>query len=466
MIERLTRDEGGWVLVTAAVLMGVMLSIGLLAMQLMDVSSHRSREQRETESALNVGEGVLYAQSLALAQNWPSNANHPYAVPHCDSAVLAGGGASAQMKVACPNPDTLAGSGTGASFSNVDQVGATRWKTKVRDNGGALVSAYDAAKADAPQMDPVKGTCPAPCNYDFNGDKQIWVQAQAFVRGHPRNVVARMQLETLIESTPRSALTAGALSVTNSGNHGGTPIIDGGDSEVIVRCTNSGRRCVDAEPGQIVPAARSGNPPNLMTPDQLARLRQRAITDGRYYSGCPGGAGSTTPGGPTEYERGFDLSGPVVWVEGCSSPPTLTNRVLTGACSPPRGMSTACINTESSPGLLIWHCGRADFTGAFTYRGMLYLANNSDGTCPTSLPQRGDFTCTSQTAIDESRDVLTTSGGFGVWGAVAVDGPGCAKFGSNNLQLTYDSRVFEAAQSYGTVGLVQNTWRELDPNAF
>jgi len=61
--------------------------------------------------------------------------------------------------------------------------------------------------------------------------------------------------------------------------------------------------------------------------------------------------------------------------------------------------------------------------------------------------------------------VLTTSGGFAVWGSLAVDGYGCLKVGSNGLQVRFDANVFDSASSYGTVGLVQNTWRELAPKA-
>lgn len=154
----------------------------------------------------------------------------------------------------------------------------------------------------------------------------------------------------------------------------------------------------------------------------------------------------------------------MVWIEGCANPPNLTNKVLTTSCAPPNGMATQCINTEQSPGILIWHCGRADFAGGMTYRGVLYVVNDSDGTCAPGLGQRGDGTCSSQNNV-RPEDVLTTNGGFAVWGAVAIDGPGCLKVGSNGLQIKFDPRVFDAVQSYGTVGLVQNTWRELPPKA-
>jgi hypothetical protein len=460
MKKKLMRDEGGWVLITAAVLMGVMLSIGLVALQLVDSDSHRSRNTRESESALNLDEGVLYAQSLVLAQNWPSAASHPNVVSSCDSATAT----QTAYVAACPNPANLAGTGTSANFKNADQAQGSTWKTKIRDNDGPLKNAYDPTKADLAQTG-TKGTCATPCNYDFNGDDKVWVQAQTYVKGHPRNVVALMQLETLRESIPRSAVTAGALSVTNNGNHGGTPIIDANGSQVIVRCSTGADDCVQANSGQVQPwPAVSGSTTMapMMTATQLARFKQRAITDGHYFSGCPGQNG-----------QGYDLSGDVVWVEGCTSVPSLTNRIPTTPCSPPNGMAGACVNNDNrtdpdtdSPGILIWHCGRADISGGWTYRGVFYIVNNSDGTCPATLPQVGNYSCSSQPATDASRDVLTTNGGFGVWGAVAVDGPGCLKVGSNNLQIKFDPKVFDTIESYGTVGLVQNTWRELKPNVF
>ena len=433
-------DERGWVLVTATVLMTIMLSIGLVAIGLIDSDTHRTRESREAESALNLDEGVLYAQSLVLAQRWPSADRR--ASNLCTNTTPV-------TDPTCPSADNLAGSGSAANFKNVDQLVSSTWKTKVRDNGGSLKTAYDPAQADAAQP----GCLATPCTYDANGDRELWVQAQSTVRGRPRNVVARLRLEQLAESTPQTAVTAGALSVTNSGNHGGTPIIDASGSAVLVRC--SGANCVQSEPGQVVPAATQGsNPPSMMTPEQLQRFKQRAMTDGRYYPGCP------TPNASNKY----DLSGRVVWIEGCTNPPNLTNKVLTTACSPPNGMSAQCINTEQSPGILIWHCGRADFAGSMTYRGVLYIVNDSDGTCAPGLGQRGNGTCSRQNNV-QPEDVLTTNGGFAVWGAVAIDGPGCLKVGSNGLQIKFDPRVFDAVESYGTVGLVQNTWRELPPKA-
>ena len=433
------REESGFAMVVAIVLMALMLGLGIAALGLTDTESHRSREQRERESALQLDEGVLYAQTLVLSTKWP-NVDNAY-----PSSCTSAGAASDK----CPSAANLAGV-AGTNFSNVDQLNSSSWITKVRDNGGALANAYDPLKADLAQT-----TCPlTPCTFDFNKDNEVWVQAQSTVRGKPRNVVARLRLEEVTENVPRAAVTAGAISITNNGDHGGTPLIDGTGSTITVRCSPpTQQKCVDAKNGQITPAPQTGNPPNMMTAAQLARFKQRAITDGRYYPGCP-----------TKGPGGYDLSGPVVWVEGCVDTPDLANQVVTVPCSPPAGMAGACDNVADKPGIIIWHCGRADIQGGWTHRGILYMVNNSDGTCDPSLPARGDGTCVGN-GVNDSRDVLNTNGGFGVWGAMAVDGLACIKVGSNGMQVVFDGNVFGTVSSYGTVGLVQNTWRELDPKA-
>jgi Tfp pilus assembly protein PilX len=460
-------DESGWVLVTATVLTTVMLAIGLVAAGMMDADTRRTREQRERETALNLDEGVLYAQSLVMATNWPSSAEidpltgQPQYYPAtCTSA----GAANA----ACPNPQTLAAANSStpgsALFNSVDvkksdaAIGKdVSWATKVRDNGGALATSYDATKADLPQAGCFTS---APCTYDANKDHEMWVQSRAVVRGKPRNVVARLRLEELAESVPETAVVSGALQITNNGNHNGTPIINADGSQVVVRCGDAAvATCAQFEDGQIMPAdpQSDGSSPNMMTAEQLGRFKQRALIDHNYFSGCPGENGD-----------GYDLSGKVVWVEGCNSPPSLTNKVPTTPCGPnlPAGLDPDCVNTETSPGLLIWHCGLADMSGGWTYRGVLYIVNNSDNTCPPNLPAKGTTppSCSLNPAIT-TEDAIATNGGFGVWGATAVDGNACLKLGSNGLQVTFDPDVFVAIESYGTVGLVQNTWRELDPSA-
>jgi hypothetical protein len=130
-------------------------------------------------------------------------------------------------------------------------------------------------------------------------------------------------------------------------------------------------------------------------------------------------------------------------------------------------MSQNCVNQIATPGMLIWHCGQASFAGNFTYVGILYNVNGSDGTCVNFTPKnQGNGGCKRNSDNSpNSNTVIRTTGGFGVWGAIAIDNGGCLDIGDNGVQFFFDPNVFKSASSYGSVGLVQTTWRELPPNA-
>ena len=202
-------DEQGWVLVSATILTLLMLSIGLVTAGLIDNGSRRTREQRERESALNVDEGVLSAQTLVMQTVWPSSANNdpvtgrPMYYPTVCTSSSAARHALSRRAVA---GSRQLGAPASAVFANVDQLQNVSWATKVRDNGGALATAYDAAKADNAQLGCVvpAGSQANACTYDANKDRELWVQSQAIVRGKPRNVVARVSLEQLAERVPQT----------------------------------------------------------------------------------------------------------------------------------------------------------------------------------------------------------------------------------------------------------------------
>ena len=53
-----------------------------------------------------------------------------------------------------------------------------------------------------------------------------------------------------------------------------------------------------------------------------------------------------------------------------------------------------------------------------------------------------------------------------LFGGVAIDGPGrlvAGQASGNRATVEYDSSAFNSLATYGTTGLVQNTWRELPP---
>jgi Tfp pilus assembly protein PilX len=437
-------QEDGWILITAISLMTVMLVVALASISLVDRQQERSREQRERESSLNLAEGAMFAQGFQLARGWPSTAAR--AVPSdCAYNVVA---------AHCPTAAQVQ-----QNADNVDTRADTTWSTAVRDNGGNMAVAWQSQFMNAAQTGTTAAgasyTCPAPCRWDANGDRKMWVQASAVVRGQPRTVVATLKLEKLAENTPRTAVMAGGI---NTGNKGGQVKIWGVGSQVVVRCNPGSSSCVSdqngIEPDAVYP---SPPPPNaLMTPAQLDRFKQRAINDGTYYDGCP---------------PGNNIAGAVVWVDKCNLKLSASLFPATSCTPPPdpssgggNGLQPPCINSVTAPGVLIWHCGTMDLSGKATYFGLLYFVNGSDGTCPATgeFAPRGSSPpdCSSKT---DSDNVFSSTGGFGVYGALAVDGNGCLMASANGMQIQFDANVFNSLASYGTVGLVQDTWRELTP---
>ena len=134
------RQEDGWVLATAIVLMAVMVSIGLTAFAFVDTGQKRSRESLERESSLSLAEAALYAQGFALARNWP-NPNQSLGGDCSSAAPITAG------TLYCPDRDTLDKASSGnqsvAQFTTSDFNAGTSWQTSVRDNYGALKAAYD-----------------------------------------------------------------------------------------------------------------------------------------------------------------------------------------------------------------------------------------------------------------------------------------------------------------------------------
>ncbi len=434
---RIRSEEGGWALITTVLFTAILMIVGMTSMGIADFNSGQTRVQRERESALALAEGVMTAQTFTLARQWPG-ANRASFPASCTSATTTTG--------QCPNRNTLAHANSttpdAAVFKGVDFLADTSWVTKVRDNYGALAVSYSAASADAALTGSV-GTCAAPCSRDFNEDKAMWVYARAVVRGEIRNVVALMKMEELPESVPQAGLVTGALKITNNGNK---PMVDVSGSQVVVRCTldahlGNDSVCSNFRGGQIAPPPRQGGAGNLMDPAQIERFRDRAIIDGTYYETCPP-----------------NLVGRVVFVENCQNPPNYGASSAT-ACSPPAGLSPFCINTIQRPGVLIVRCGALRMVSSWTYVGLVYFVNGSDGSCPGQTRGTNPPRCNSNSL--DANSVLDTQGGAGIWGGLVADGDACILLGSNGMQVRFDTRAFTATESYGTVGLVQNTWREL-----
>ena len=211
-------------------------------------------------------------------------------------------------------------------------------------------------------------------------------------------------------------MTAGSLETTNQGNK---TIIDSTGSQVVVRCTSTAASCTDYNAGkdQVIPAAIVRDPatPPAMSAAQIARFMAAAksASPSTYYTSCPA-----------------SYTGTVVFVD---LPSTATQ------CD---DSNNATYNSATSPGIVIFPRGTLQMKG--TYYGIVYMANEQASTGA----------------------VLTMAANSELFGGVAIDGPGrlvAGQASGNRATITFAPNAFNALATFGTTGLVQNTWRELPP---
>jgi Tfp pilus assembly protein PilX len=285
--RRMNRSEEGWVVITAIVLMTIMLGVGLAIFSTADTQSRQSSQERVRESAFNLAEGLLQAESVVLQNNWPSDvpcaANSTscgYPVP--DACTKTGPTVVGNANQ-CPDASRIVGA-TG-TFSNVDQAltgtGArgVNWRIQIRDDIGVCSRTVPQASAfyDSCQIPTYyTGLCPPPnqndatkcwpavstakystnpaqapgsnlpickdannvsvvCSWDANGNKQLWVRIDATVGGKTRSLVALLRLENFpVVLNSKDAVNGGVVSFSNNGNK---HIVDTNGSQVVTRCT-------------------------------------------------------------------------------------------------------------------------------------------------------------------------------------------------------------------------------------
>jgi hypothetical protein len=383
MIRARLHDESGIAMVTAIMITVLMLSLGMASLKVVDTQSQQSGVERVRESSLTLAEGALNAQANWLAGRWP-NSGLPYP-SNCNQSA---------NTTTCPEGPALV-NGLPAS----DQPGA-QFVTSIRDDTNGLFY-DDAAMASA---DP----------WDQNDDGEVWLRAQATVRGETRTVVAMAKKVPGISSSfPRYVITAGKVETTNSGRK---VIVDGGTGPgIAVRCTTSpptqGNGCTSwsNDKGQVWPASVTTGyaQQTAMSDAELAGMKLRAQSAGTYYATCP----SSLP------------SGSIVYIEN-------------GACTYPGSTN---YNSSTSPGMLILERGTIELGGNTNFYGIIYSANRNQSTS----------------------NMVLLRGNAQVHGAVVVDYGGGVSAGSSKMNIKYDANAFNVISTNGTVVIVANSWREL-----
>jgi Tfp pilus assembly protein PilX len=398
------RREDGWVVVTAVIVTGLMMGIGLATYATVGTQQTQSRVEGERDSSFNLGESALYAEAFILGKDWPT-ASNPYPNRQCTEEVTV-------VTRGCPTLSDIQDALDSPGIP--DLASGARWTIRVRDNGSPSTgNDYDSSTDSQP-------------NYDANNDGKLWVRADAVAKGRTRSIVALLQLERLSESVAQNVITAGHFYTSNAGNK---VVVDtqgssATGSQVVVRCTPdlgepaAGSACIgyDRPKGQVSPDRVYSEPttPNAMTPEQVDRFKANAIKERTYYKDeCP-----------------ESLTGRYVFVE--------TDSTIT--CDNYKGD----YNTAALPGSVIFTDGILELgMNKTTYYGFVYMLNPPDGTNTMT------------------RLIMHANGTL--QGAVSVDGNGGVEAGSDKFNIIFDGAVFPLLETYGTAGLVQNSWRELAP---
>jgi hypothetical protein len=409
------KEEDGIAMVVAMLLMAIMLSVGLVAVRLADGQSRTTSAQRQRESSFNIAEAALNAQVTQLSQHWS------------DIAVATGVGTCSDATTGgfCPSSSELT-TLIPAADSNVP----VQWQTKVYDDSGLLDGYFSDSRA-ASVTD----------SWDKNDNGKVWVRAQATVRGRTRVIVSLVEKQTQLESVPHAAIVAGKLTIENNGKHT-EPIIDANGGLVAVRCQ---WQLDEAEPclGQPMGTPPTKTPadwsalltdqisgfqtavpnypsPTLFTQDQITRFIATAKAGGTYYTSCPG-----------------SLAGDVVVVD------------VTGNCSYSGSVEW---NTQAEPGFLIFLRSSSSLTlgGTTTYNGIVYHANMGSPPTLSSPPQ-------------STAPLIITKGNTLINGGVIIDGPGRMYAGESGMNIHFDDHGYDAVQSLAAAGIVQNSWREIQP---
>ena len=413
MRSRLNSSDG-YAIASAMILMTIMMMLGLAAMALVDTETKSSGRERTHETRLNLTEGVIAAEIFHLSRTWPAEASQAF--PETCTA--------GTTDPKCPSPSQLK-----AQFSSVD-VRSPEWQVTVRDD--VLTSQY--------YDDPVVQARP---RFDENRNGEMWVRAEATLKGKKRVVVARVRVEALPLSPPKAPFVAGKF---NTGNNAGNKVIVETTPGVygVVRCDNGtdvtshSGDCIDYGNGQMSPTnmvksdvnAGAAIPPGLMD-----SLKQMAINNGTYY----GNVGNSCP----------DPSGAVVFIE-------------QGNC---KYQGNMVVNGASKKGIFIIRNGTLELAGSVTWWGVIYAMNEQNcggGTGATNCLDYKGY----------SDNVVTITGTPTVHGAIFVDGDGRLGIGNSGNagncanclpNLMYDPSVVADLVAYGTAGIIQNTWREIPP---
>ncbi|MCW3029768.1 MAG: hypothetical protein JWN81_2979 [Solirubrobacterales bacterium] len=412
-----SRNEQGFALVAAIVLLTVIMGLGLGLLLFTDNQQKASAREQASESAFNVAEAALNAQITQVSRAWPGTkgGEQPYEKEGCTAAnsTTTNGCPSAEsMKVGYP-----IGSKAACPASVKDAWGAAstnQWVTYVRDDKpGGNVSFFNSS-VEKEQV-----------GYDENTDNKLWVRSVAIVQCRLVSLAALVSRQEISANFPHTVMSGNWFRTGNNGKgsevivEGKNPEQSGVPGEIRMRCVGFTEvsKCEEYREGQIA-NAKVNPPPGAPTPTlsttQLAAFKQMAESEKTYY-----GPGNCPTGLP---------SGKPVFIEG---PCTVS------------GGKKEVGNSQESPGFLVLVNGTFELGGQAEFWGTVYLVN----------------------AQESSGVVVNIGGNSNLRGEIVVDGNGGMEVGENHQRnVEYDPRSAAELKIYAGATPTRNSFRVLTAN--
>jgi Tfp pilus assembly protein PilX len=411
------RDEQGFALVSAIVLLTVIMGLGMGLLLFTDNQQKAAGREQASESAFNVAEAALNAQISQVSRAWPAKKGEPAEQPYGGAGCTA---ANSTATNGCPTAESMktgypVSNNAGCPASVKDAWGSAstnQWTTYVRDDPKKEASFFDSSKANE-QL-----------GYDKNEDNKLWVRAVGIVQCRLVSLAALVSRQEIALSFPRAVMSANWFTTGNNGKgheviiEGKTPE-SGVPGEVFMRCEGFSKveECENYREGQLANAKVNpppGTPSPTLSATQLAAFRQSAESLHTYYP-----AGSCPTGLP---------SGKPVFVQ--------------GPCAV-SGVKTEVANSKEKPGFLIIANGTLEMGGQSEFWGVVYCVNEQGS----------------------SGVVVKVGANANLRGEIIVDGKGGIEAGENhNENVEYDPRAAIEEKIYAGATPTRNSFRVLPAN--
>lgn len=407
------REEQGFVLVSAIVLLTVILGLGLGLLMFTDNQQKASSSEQASEAAFNVAEAALNAQIGQLNHVWPTEAGQmPERCTAAESTSTNGCPTAESLKVGYPNT----GSTTCSAGAPKDAWGsslANGWTTYVREPESATSSYFNSTFEQSQHP------------YD-GGYNKLWVRSVGVVQCRMVVLVALVSEQYRATSFPHNAVTGNWFETSNNGNK----VIVNTEGEasqsgnVSMRCNGFKgtekeiqEKCKkwDEAHGQVSPNTTNApaSPSPSLSASELEAMKQQAKALNTYYpkGKCPANLEAT--------------SGLPAYVEGPC------NLSYTGGVG----------NSSKSPGFLVLMNGTIELNGNAQFYGVIYTVNEQAA----------------------STAVVVVHGNAHVYGSIDVDGNGGISFGSDAENFVYNSKAIEEIKVLSGATPNRNSFRVL-PN--